>query len=184
MSNAVVKTFFTAMWLTVLVRGIASVAFGIFGLLYPGVTLAVLVTVFGVYALIDGIASLWGIVRGKSARLTPILQALASLAAGIFCLVLPGVAVIYLVMLIGLWNIAVGLLQLIGALVLRREIRHASWLAIGGILAALLGAVILFYPAGSAVSIIWLIAGTALLVGLVLVVFALNLRRVGQYLAT
>ena len=183
MSNPVMKTFFTAMWLTVLVRGIASVAFGIFAFFYPGVTLGLLVTVFGIYAVIDGLASLWGIFRGRSTGLTAILQALASLAAGAFCLALPGMAAIYLVFLIGLWNIAVGLLQVAGAMVLRKDIGSAGLLAAGGALSALLGVLILLYPAGSAVSIIWIIAGAAVLVGLVLMVFAFNLRRVGQTLA-
>ena len=40
------REFFTAMWRTILLRGLASLAFGILAFVYPGVTLAVVVTLF------------------------------------------------------------------------------------------------------------------------------------------
>ena len=102
---------------------------------------------------------------------------MASLVAGLFCLILPAIAVTYVILLIGFWNIAAGLLQILGAIVLRNEVGNTLLLGLGGLLSALLGFVIILYPANSAVSIIWIIAGTAVLVGLVLIVFAFKLRH-------
>jgi len=76
-----------------------------------------------------------------------------------------------------LWNIAVGLLQLAGSVTLRQEIDHALPIGLSGAVSALLGLLIVFYPAGAAISIIWIIAGTAIFIGLVLILFALKLRR-------
>jgi uncharacterized membrane protein HdeD (DUF308 family) len=179
MSKIAARQFFTTMWLTVLVRGVASLVFGILAFTYPGITLNVLVTVFGIYAVIDGLAALWGEFRGKGGGTAALLHGLGSFAAGIFCLVFPGTAALYVVLLIGFWNVAVGLLQIAGAFVLRNEMSNAVLLGLGGLLSALLGLLIVLYPAGGAVSIIWIIAGTAIVVGLVLIVFALKLRRAG-----
>jgi uncharacterized membrane protein HdeD (DUF308 family) len=58
------RTFFTAMWRTILLRGLASLAFGILAIAYPQITLAIVVTIFGIYALADGLLGLWGVYRG------------------------------------------------------------------------------------------------------------------------
>jgi uncharacterized membrane protein HdeD (DUF308 family) len=135
--------------------------------------------VFGIYAVIDGLAALWSELRGKGGGTAALLHGLGSLAAGIFCLVFPVIAALYVVLLIGLWNIAAGLLQIAGAFVLRNDMSNALLLGLGGLLSALLGLLIVLYPAGSAMNIVWIIAGTAVVVGLVLIVFALKLRRAG-----
>ncbi|MFN4142023.1 HdeD family acid-resistance protein [Aestuariivirga sp.] len=179
------RVFFTAMWRTILLRGAASLIFGLSAFLYPGITLAVVVTIFGLYALADGLIGLWSQFRaGQEGRSVPsMLNALASIAAGVVCLSFPDFAVVYVVLLIGLWNVAAGLMQLLGAIALRREIDHALWLGLSGLIGAGLGVLIMLYPADGAISILWIIAGTAILVGLVLIVFALKLRSAGRALA-
>jgi uncharacterized membrane protein HdeD (DUF308 family) len=178
------RSFFTAIWRTVLLRGLASLVFGILAFVYPNITLTLIVTLFGVYALVDGLLGLWGVFggRGEGKSVPSLLTALASVAAGFFCLLLPGPAAAYVVLLIGLWNVAAGLLQVIGAIVLRNEIAHAGLMALAGVVGAALGVLIMFYPNDAAVSIIWIIAATALVVGLVLCVFALKLRSAGKFL--
>lgn len=176
------REFFTAMWRTILLRGLASLAFGILAFAYPGVTLAVVVTLFGIYALVDGLLGLWGILRGREegTSATGLLTAIAGIVAGLVCLLAPGFATTYVVLLIGLWNVAAGVLQLVGALVMWKDIENAGLLALAGALGAALGLLIIFYPAAAAVSIIWVIAGTAVLVGLVLLAFGWKLRSAAQ----
>jgi uncharacterized membrane protein HdeD (DUF308 family) len=79
--------------------------------------------------------------------------------------------------------VAAGLLQVIGAIALRKEIDHGWLMALGGVLGAALGVTIMLFPSDAAVSIIWLIAGTAILLGLLLVLFAWKLRRAAKRLA-
>lgn len=179
------RNFFTSMWRTILLRGLASLVFGLLAFVYPGITLAVVVTIFGIYALVDGLLGLWGVFRGQAeGRSVPsLLTALAGIVAGLVCLLFPDFAVVYVVLLIGFWNIAAGLLQLIGAIALRNDIEQAGLLALTGAIGAALGLLIVFYPAGAAVSIIWIIAGTAVIVGLVLLVFGWKLRSAAQRLA-
>ena len=176
------RTFFTAMWRTILLRGLASLAFGILAVAYPKVTLALVVTIFGIYALVDGLIGLWGLYRGKTEG-TPapaLLTSLIGIAAGLLCLLFPDLALTYVLLLIGLWNVAAGLLQMIGAIVLRNEIAHGWLMALGGLIAAGLGLLIIFYPADAAVGIIWVIAGTAILLGLLLVLFGWKLRAAAK----
>ncbi|MCX7350375.1 MAG: DUF308 domain-containing protein [Alphaproteobacteria bacterium] len=178
------REFFTAMWRTIMLRGLASLVFGILAFVYPGVTLAVVVTLFGIYALVDGLLGLWGVYRGRDqgTSVTSLLSALVGIVAGLVCLLAPGFATTYVVLLIGFWNIAAGLLQLIGALVMWKEIEQPGLLALSGIIGAALGLLIVFYPATAAVSIIWVIAATAVLIGLVLLAFGWKLKGAAQNL--
>jgi uncharacterized membrane protein HdeD (DUF308 family) len=176
------KDTFVALWPAILLRGIASVIFGILAFVYPGVTLAVLVTIFGAYALVDGVFTLWGAFRGdKTARTVPsVLQGVVGILVGVFCLAVPALAVLYVVVLIGVWNIAIGLLQVVGAVSLRGQIDNTWAMVAGGILAIILGALIIFYPTAGALSVVWVIAATSVIVGAVLIHFALSLRRVAK----
>jgi uncharacterized membrane protein HdeD (DUF308 family) len=45
---------FTKNWWVLLLRGIVAVLFGILAITSPGITLAVLVLLFGIYAVVDG----------------------------------------------------------------------------------------------------------------------------------
>ena len=179
------RTFFTAMWRTILLRGLASLAFGVLAIAYPQITLGIVVTIFGIYALVDGLLGLWGFYRGRQERTSvpSLLTALAGIAAGLVCLLFPAFALTYVLLLIGLWNVAAGLLQVIGSVILRNEIEHGWLMALGGLLAAGLGILIMVYPADAAVGIIWLIAGTAILLGLLLVLFAWKLRGAAKRFA-
>jgi uncharacterized membrane protein HdeD (DUF308 family) len=185
MTKPGLREFFAGMWQAILLRGVASLVFGLLCFFYPGITLSIIVIIFGLYLLVDGAAGVWSAFRGTPGRAKPalLLQSTLSLIIGLGFLFAPQLATTYVIVVIGLWNIAVGLLQLAGSIALRRELEHAMPIGLSGVVSALLGALIVFYPASAAISIIWIIAGTAAFVGLVLIVFALKLRRSARDIA-
>jgi uncharacterized membrane protein HdeD (DUF308 family) len=63
---------------------------------------------------------------------------------------------------------------------LRGQIDNTWAMVAGGILAIILGALIIFYPTAGALSVVWVIAATSVIVGAVLIHFALSLRRVAK----
>ena len=42
-------------WWVLVVRGVMAILFGVLAFIWPGITLTVLVLLFGAYALVDGI---------------------------------------------------------------------------------------------------------------------------------
>ena len=93
----------TRNWWVVLIRGVAGVLFGIATFFAPGVSLAVLVLLFGAYALIDGVLAVTSAVRrrGVSDRWWMLLvEGLVGIAAGIVTLVWPGITALALLYVI------------------------------------------------------------------------------------
>ena len=70
-------------WWLILLRGIAAVLFGLLAFVWPGITLLSLTFLWGAYALVDGVVSLWAGVSGKGAEKTSRWWLAAVGAAGI-----------------------------------------------------------------------------------------------------
>ena len=63
-----ITRLFAARWWAVLLRGIIAITFGALAFTWPGVTVATLVLLFGFYALVDGVFSLFTAIGGRRHR--------------------------------------------------------------------------------------------------------------------
>ncbi|HTJ56246.1 MAG TPA: HdeD family acid-resistance protein [Devosiaceae bacterium] len=167
-------------WWLVLLRGIAAIVFGILAFVWPGVTLLTLTFLWGAYAIVDGVVSLWAAITGQTARATPRwwlgIIGVIGIIAGILAFAWPGVVVQALLIYIGVWAIVVGAMEIWGAIWLRREIEGEWLLALTGVLSILFGLAILFQPAAGALGLVWLIGGFAIVIGISHIALAMRLR--------
>jgi uncharacterized membrane protein HdeD (DUF308 family) len=53
-------------WWVYLIRGVCAILFGLLAIIWPSITLFVLVAVFGAYAIVNGIFELFSSGRGGS----------------------------------------------------------------------------------------------------------------------
>jgi len=171
-------------WWLIAIRGIAAIAFGVVAFLWPGVTVVVLIALFGAYALIDGISLLASLVRGdrearRHAWAVGVMGVLGVLAAVVTFLV-PGLTALSLVYVVGFWSIAVGVFQVLAAIRLRQEMEGELWLALGGIVAVLFGAYIVAFPGAGLLSLIWLVGAWAVIFGIAHLVLAWRLRELAD----
>ena len=167
-------------WGWILLRGILSIAFGILAFVQPGLSLLAIVFVWGAYALADGVVALIAAFRVHDSKrpIWPfVLIGLLGVAAGLIALTKPVAAGAALLAIIAAWAIIVGALQLVAAFRLRKVIEREWLLAISGALSIVFGLLLLRYPVAGAVSILWLIASFAIAFGVLLIAFALRLRR-------
>src|SRR5438132_8871110 len=84
-------------WWVIALRGVAAVLFGVLAFVWPGMTLAVLVLLFGAYALVDGILAIIAALRGGTdRRLVMGLEGVVGVLAGWATFVLPGLTALVL----------------------------------------------------------------------------------------
>jgi uncharacterized membrane protein HdeD (DUF308 family) len=81
------------------------------------------------------------------------------------------------------WAIATGLIEIVTAIRLRREI-EGEWLVIfSGLVSVLFGVVLLARPRESVIALLWVIATFAVVFGVVLVILAFKARGFARRVA-
>jgi uncharacterized membrane protein HdeD (DUF308 family) len=173
----------TRNWWVVLVRGIAGVLFGVSALLWPGITLGALVLFFGAYALVDGA---FAIVSAFSRRARSdrwwvlLLEGLLGIGAGLIAWFMPGVTALVLVYLMAAWMITTGVVEIVAAVRLRKEIRGEWLLGLAGVASIVMGVIVAFRPGVGALALVWMLGIYALLFGVLLITLSLRLRRLAH----
>jgi uncharacterized membrane protein HdeD (DUF308 family) len=167
-------------WWLILLRGICAILFGVLTFIWPGVTLFTLVLLYGAFALADGVFALTAAITGNTTT-TPrwwlAVVGLLGIVAGAVTFLWPGVTAVVLQIFIACWAIAIGLMQIIGAIQLRKEIDDEWLLIAGGALSIVFGLVLLFRPGVGALALLYVIGSYAILYGILLVLFSLRLRN-------
>ena len=171
---------FAANWGPLALRGLAALLFGLVVLFWPGLVLAVLALLFGIYAAVDGAITLVPALRssGRGARRwLPLTEGAVGVIAGLVAIFWPGMTLNGLVYVIVGWAVATGVLKILTAILLRAEVQN-GWLLTGsGALSVLFG-ILLAALAGSDVPFLAPIIGAfAVIVGLALIVFAFRRRE-------
>jgi uncharacterized membrane protein HdeD (DUF308 family) len=166
-------------WWLILLRGAAAVLFGLAALLLPEVTLVTLVILFGVYVLIDGVFSVAAALREKGRRTdwwVVLVEGLVGLIIGAAVLAWPGITALVLIYLAAGWAAATGILELVAAVFLRKEIQGEWFLALSGLASLAIGVILFLQPGAGMVVVSWLIGVYAVVFGLLLIVLSLRLR--------
>ena len=138
-----------------------------------------LVIVYGAYALVDGLFSIYAAIQGGNTapRWWLAIVGIAGVLAGIISFVAPGVVGLWLLMLIAAWAIVSGVFEIIGAIRLRKEIDNEWMLILHGVISVLFGAVLFANPASGAVAMIWVIGAYAIAAGIIMSVRAFRLKK-------
>jgi uncharacterized membrane protein HdeD (DUF308 family) len=106
-----------------------------------------------------------------------LLWGLVGLGAGIMAFLAPDVATVAIVFLIAAWSIANGILEIVLAIRLRREIEGEWLLLLGGLASVLLGVILFLQPGAGALALVWVIGTYTIIHGLDLIVLAFRTRR-------
>lgn len=170
-------------WWILLVRGIAAVLFGIAVLVWPGIALTVLVLLWGAYALVDGVFT---IVLGFQGRTyyrdwwVTVLEGVVSIIAGVVALLWPGVTAVALLYVVAIWAIITGMLEIVAAIQLRKEISGEFWLVLGGVLSVALGVLLTIFPGAGMVSLLVVLGIYAITFGVALIILSFRVRGFAQ----
>jgi uncharacterized membrane protein HdeD (DUF308 family) len=161
-------------WWILLVRGLAAIVFGLCAFMWPGLTLATLVLLYGAYCFADRIVALTGGFGGGFWQ--SLLLGVIGICAGIATFAYPGLTALLLLYLIAGWAIVRGVMEIIVAIEFRKVLEGEWMLIVAGVVSIVFGALLIVSPGAGALSVIWIIGGYALVFGALLVALSFRLK--------
>ena len=170
----------TKRWWVLLLNGLAAIAFGVIAFTRPGITLFALVFLFGIYAFLDGITAISASLAARTQRgqswWQMLLIGILGILAGFTSFMWPHITAVALLLVIGVWAIIRGVLEIIAAIELRKVIEHEWMLGLAGVASLLFGAILLARPGVGALAMVWMIGAFALVHGVLLVAFSFRVK--------
>jgi uncharacterized membrane protein HdeD (DUF308 family) len=170
-------------WGWVLFFGIVTLLAGLFALFWPGRTIVVIAVLFGIQLVVAGIfrfiAALAADEESGGARALLALLGVLSFIVGLYALRNVLVTIAALALLLGIYWIVNGAVEVFAALSHKR-MQSRGWTILMGLLSVVAGVVVLVYP-GISLATLAIVLGFWLLVyGIMEIVLAFRLRSVGQ----
>lgn len=168
-------------WWVFLIGGIASVVFGILAFVSPGVALLVLAMFFAAWVLVDGAVNIWGALSNREKEGWWVILALgiAGVLVGGYALLNPPVSMIAFIYVIAFIAMFLGITSLYLGWKIRAEIPNEWILYLSGAVSVLFALLILVNPGLGGLSVVYVIASWAILVGALRIWFAFRVRKVG-----
>jgi len=166
-------------WWMFLLKGIVAILFGLLALLIPGVAVMFLLMALGVYALVDGASTVWGAVKGRKidgSWWLLALEGLLGVGIGWMALSRPGEVTYLFLVAFAIWAIFGGVLRIITAIRLRKEIQGEWTMIASGAISVLFGTFLITRPVAGLLSVMWMIGSFALIIGLIMVLLAKKAR--------
>jgi uncharacterized membrane protein HdeD (DUF308 family) len=164
-------------WL-IAARGALAIVFGILALFWPEPAELVLVLLFGVFSIVDGI---FAIAVGTASRgyferwWALLLEGITGIVIGVLIFYWPDVTALVLLYFIAARAVATGFFEILLAIEFRQVFPGELTMIIGSLLSVLLGIWLFVFPAEATASLVWLIGIYAIIAGLIELIFAFRL---------
>jgi uncharacterized membrane protein HdeD (DUF308 family) len=164
---------------TLAIRGILALLFGVLALLLPASAFLGLVIAFGAYALVDGVFALAAAItrRDRDGRGWLALEGIAGIITGIITFVWPGITAVALIALVAAWALVTGVMKIVLAIRLRKEIRGEWLLALSGVASILLAALMMMSPGPATLGLVWALGIYAIVLGGLLIALSVRVRH-------
>lgn len=166
-------------WWMTLLRGLLWILFGIVIFARPGISLLSLTLALGVVMFVDGIINTVNAFSGRKEQddwWVLLLVGLAGIGIGVLTFYNPAATALAVVLYVAIWAIATGLLEIVAAVRLRKQIEGEFWLVLAGIASVAFGVLLAARPGVGALTILWLIGAYAIVFGVILLLLSFKVR--------
>lgn len=163
-------------WWVFMLRGAFAALLGIFALIWPTLTLEILVLFVGVYLIADGVTRLVVALR-RGAPSGRLIQPALSVAIGLIVALWPSQSARTLFMVLGVGALFIGVSYVITARRYAIDAMDRQLTTTGGVIAVVLGVILILWPGAAVVTLSWIIAAAALLTAAVMIFLAVRFRQ-------
>jgi uncharacterized membrane protein HdeD (DUF308 family) len=170
-------------WWLLALRGLLGILVGVAALVWPGITLAVLIVFFGAYMFVDGLFALVAAVRFRHERerwVPLLLEALLGIAIGAVTFLWPGITALAWVFTIAAWALVTGVLELVAAFRIRGALGTEILLGLSGLVSIIFGIAMAALPLIGLVVWVIMIGAYAIAFGVLMIVAAFRLRSAAK----
>jgi uncharacterized membrane protein HdeD (DUF308 family) len=170
---------YTHNWWSLVLRGLLAVIFGVVAFIMPDVTWTALVFVWGAYAIVDGIFSMvagFRAPKGHKRWWLMLISGVLGIAAGAVAFLLPVLTGLFLILLMGGWAVATGIVEIVAAIQMRKQIAGEWFLVLSGIASVAFGILLFIDPYAGAVAVVWIIGIYAVMFGILMMILGFKLR--------
>jgi uncharacterized membrane protein HdeD (DUF308 family) len=156
---------------------------GILAVMMPGITLVSLLMVYGAFTVADGITAIWIGVKARHDQRVwweMIAAGVMAILAGLVVSLWPGLTAMIFVVMIGIFAIIRGVLEIIAAIQLRKVIDDEWMLVISGVISILFGGMLVAKPGQGAIAMVLLIGAFMIAIGAMTIGLSLRLRHISK----
>ena len=168
-------------WKSMLIFGILALIVGIIAIVYPGITLEVILILLGALALLTGIVTVVnGIHLPKGEKTLILLLGALYVLLGLVMLLAPLAFVEIMVYFIAAFLVVMGIFQLFNLMFVAGtgEKGDSLFSLISGILAIIIGLIIAAFPAQTIEVAMWIIGAILAIIGLINIAGAFKLKKI------
>lgn len=174
------STMLQRSWWVLLVRGLAAIVFGVLTWMQPAASAVALLVIFGAYVLVDGALGVYGAIKNRhqsSQWWVMLIWGLAGVIVGVLTVINPAITGLVLTIYIGVWAVVTGVMQIIAAMRLRKEIEGEWLLVLSGLLSVVFGGFVLSQPMAGMMAMVWVIATYAVIFGVLMILLAFRVKK-------
>jgi uncharacterized membrane protein HdeD (DUF308 family) len=161
-------------WWLFVVAGLVSVAAGIAVIVWPDITLLAFGVILGIYLMLAAILEIIDAVTGPAAgRAVSLILGVIALIAGIICIRRPGESLLAIIVVVGIYLIAAGVIRVVRAF----DVSDGrGWALLVAIVDVAVGCLILSWPDLGLATVAIMFAATMFVRGLYSIVVGFKLR--------
>lgn len=177
------KNMMTSQWWVLLLRGILAVLFGIIAISYAKFTVLAIFIWFVFYALADGISHVYMSYMHKDDNnkwWVGLLGGVFSIFVGIAAFTWPQLTAFLLLLFIGAKAVFQGIIMVVTAIQLRKEVKGEWLFILGGAIAIIFGLWMFLNPVTGGLALLWIVGIYAMVVGLILIIQAFRMRKLSK----
>jgi uncharacterized membrane protein HdeD (DUF308 family) len=165
-------------WKGLVLRGALAVILGLVMVFLPGPTLIAVTVLIGIFVLMLGLVGLamYLSMKEKGGGTVLLLEGVLGIAFGIVTIIWPNITALLLILLLGVWCLIEGLVQVYAGLTMSRKAALRAVFIVSGVLSIVIGLIFILAPGDGAIALIWLIGVFAVLYGILSIGYGLLYR--------
>lgn len=164
-------------WWLLLLRGILALIFGFIAISSPGIVIVTLLLYVGILAVLSGLfLIIEGIAIKSDDRGMRILEGVVSIIFGLMFILAPGFVLSFAMYFIAFWAIIGGIMQIIYAVKLRKEITNEWFAILNGVITLIFGLAVLTNIVAGASALVMVFGIFAIISGILMIVLSFKVK--------